>query len=244
MAQGRDSFLGSITMSGHALDGRQLELLAAQLDQKQSMSLLLGLSCVLLACLAMALLYQLQQHKYEREKAVTGLHQLDPEVLRQLLGGVRVEHLHTVAGQSYEIAFVLLLFRAPTALTVHKPGLQEYLPSWARFPDVVRSEWVNVVMQALWPHVDRAGCKWAWAHLENLLNSTDFWRPKWLAVGGVKLRGIFLGQVPPTVTGREGCSREEKENIRVSGASKRSLNSVQVQGVGPPPPSVGRLVSL
>ncbi len=56
-------------------------------------------------------------------------------------------------------------------------------------------------MQCLWPHIEKAACKWAWENLDELLNSNDFWRPKWLHTSGVKLQGIILGHVPPTVTG-------------------------------------------
>lgn len=55
--------------------------------------------------------------------------------------------------------------------------------------------------RGLWPNIERAACKWAWEHLEAMLQGTDFWRPKWLETHGITLLNISLGDEPPVVTG-------------------------------------------
>ena len=76
------------------------------------------------------------------------------------------------------------------------------LPAWLRMPDSHQSSFINQGLSVLWPSIDRAATAWAFndRNLENLLNSSSFWKPSWLAASGVVLQSLELGQVPPTVT--------------------------------------------
>lgn len=46
-------------------------------------------------------------------------------------------------------------------------------------------------------------------NLEQLLNTTTFWRPAWLASSGIQVKGLALGQVPPVITGVTAYKAEE-----------------------------------
>lgn len=76
------------------------------------------------------------------------------------------------------------------------------LPPWLKSPGFNNPKFVNTAMQILWPKIDKAGVEWAFKDrkLEKMLNSMDFWKPKWLAASGVVLQSVVLGQVPPNVT--------------------------------------------
>ncbi|GAB4820429.1 hypothetical protein N2152v2_007475 [Parachlorella kessleri] len=131
----------------------------------------------------------------------------------------------------------------------------EDLPPWLRFPDVVRVQWLNSITQCLWPHIEKAACKWAWENLDELLNSNDFWRPKWLHTSGVKLQGIILGHVPPTVTGMwprvkvycqdtHMCREELSTEFDFSWASKMEVKLMMRVSPEERFPVLGHLVSL
>eukprot|EP00887_Chlorella_sp_A99_P007894 scaffold20.g7894.t1 len=92
----------------------------------------------------------------------------------------------------------------------------DLLPEWARMPDVERAPFANQILAqarlrcrspgcigVVWPNVECAAIKMALADnfLERLMNSTTFWRPAFLARSGVRILGLSLGPVPPTLAG-------------------------------------------
>ena len=98
----------------------------------------------------------------------------------------------------------------------------EDLPSWVFFPDKERAEWINSIMKQLWPYVN----EYVRTTLFTTVGCEGEGRGKYLlsqkicavlpqvepavesALSGFKLSGfkfdrerVFLGQVPPRVTG-------------------------------------------
>ena len=67
----------------------------------------------------------------------------------------------------------------------------------AASPDSARVEWMNTLTEQLWPHIERAASKLLLkdGFLENLLNSTTFWRPPMLYGATVQVQAVILGQV-------------------------------------------------
>lgn len=77
------------------------------------------------------------------------------------------------------------------------------LPSIFMRPDIDKPAFMNDAMKILWPYINRAGTSWALedGRLEEMMNEQTFWKPSWLAASGVILQSIYLGEVPPHVTG-------------------------------------------
>ena len=95
------------------------------------------------------------------------------------------------------------------------------LPSWVFFPDKERAEWVNNIMKQLWPYVNEyVFNKIKKKYFDNLLMRyvrdllfTTVEPAVEDALKGFKLSPfkfdrdrVFLGQVPPRITGIKVCS--------------------------------------
>lgn len=100
----------------------------------------------------------------------------------------------------------------------------DLLPEWARMPDVERAPFANQILAQVWPNVECAAIKMALADnfLERLMNSTTFWRPAFLARSGVRILGLSLGPVPPTLAGI-------KVFPQPSGDARRSAEAVVLE---------------
>lgn len=153
-------------------------------------SLLPGVLLGWVLALAIWALYKLREARFAKRKALADLHQrLDEELLREALGEVsRLKG--SVAEQrrpgrrcgkgTPAAAPAPPCFSArsrckvegdPRITRMAAPAprgtpllLPQELPSWVRNPDVTPAaqlQWLNSVSAALWPHVEKAGCKWA-----------------------------------------------------------------------------------
>jgi hypothetical protein len=77
---------------------------------------------------------------------------------------------------------------------------------------------MNTLTEQLWPHIERAASKLLLkdGFLENLLNSTTFWRPPILYGATVQVQAVILGQVRVPaclpacpLAGRNSCPTEQ-----------------------------------
>lgn len=89
-----------------------------------------------------------------------------------------------------------------TALTNEKAMIEsrikiEDLPSWVFFPDKERAEWINSVIQQLWPNVGRYTRKVITESVEPAVKGAL----EGYGLGNFKFDKVVLGQIPPKITG-------------------------------------------
>jgi hypothetical protein len=105
----------------------------------------------------------------ERQRlAVIQLSKLDGDELRNVLG--RIEVIHALADRP---ACLYLL----NALSSRFATGEINLPSWIQYPDFQRVQWVNTVMQQLWPYAARYTANWADENIPQLLEQN---KPAWM----------------------------------------------------------------
>lgn len=73
----------------------------------------------------------------------------------------------------------------------------EDLPSWVFFPDKERAEWINSILQQLWPNVGHYTRKIMTESVEPAVKSAL----EGYGLGGFRFEKVVLGQIPPRITG-------------------------------------------
>ena len=73
----------------------------------------------------------------------------------------------------------------------------EDLPSWVFFPDKERAEWINSIIQQLWPNVGHYTRKLISESIEPAVKSAL----EGYGLNGFKFERVVLGQIPPRITG-------------------------------------------
>lgn len=69
-------------------------------------------------------------------------------------------------------------------------------PPWLTFPDYHRVDWINSLIEQMWPKVEAAAVKQAHEALDPLLKAN---RPKW--IGDISMPELTLGAMPPRIKG-------------------------------------------
>ena len=85
------------------------------------------------------------------------------------------------------------------------------LPKWSqvKFEDMMRVTWLNIMLEKLWPYVDRAVKTTVKEYLEPLMNEDDY-RPT--SVSNVTFTSFTMGTLPPKIRGvkvRSICAIED-----------------------------------
>ena len=113
-------------------------------------------------------------------------------------------HLRQLLGDSLPAWQVLFLSAACLLWCCRAPSVRSHTV-WCRVtsPDTARVDWLNSLVDQLWPHIEVAITRQLMhdSFLEQLINSTTFWRPRLLRNARVKVQAVVLGHAPPRVTG-------------------------------------------
>ena len=82
-----------------------------------------------------------------------------------------------------------------------------YIPPWVSFPDMMRVTWANVLLEKLWPFIDRAGQAYVKTLIEPMLNDPNY-KPS--AVSSISFTSFTLGTLPPKLRGVKVYASEQQ----------------------------------
>nr|CAD1840745.1 unnamed protein product [Ananas comosus var. bracteatus] len=83
------------------------------------------------------------------------------------------------------------------------------VPLWVKSPDYYRIDWVNSILEQMWPYLDKAICGMAKERAEPIIaeNAAKY------KIGSVEFKTFTLGSLPLTFHGMKVCLTDEKELI-------------------------------
>eukprot|EP00039_Didymoeca_costata_P002921 m.63833 g.63833 ORF g.63833 m.63833 type:complete len:1818 (-) comp11607_c0_seq1:19-5472(-) len=82
--------------------------------------------------------------------------------------------------------------------------VKQELPLWVHFPDVEKTDWLNEILEALWPHICKGTEAMINEKISGALGSAGL--PDFL--GSLQVNELTLGSTPPVISGVRSFSRE------------------------------------
>ena len=82
----------------------------------------------------------------------------------------------------------------------------EVLPAWVQHPDVEKTEWINDMLDTLWPHVGKAATALVMAQVDTKLQELQ------LKTASLSLPLLALGSKPPIIKGVRHYSNRQQGN--------------------------------
>lgn len=88
-------------------------------------------------------------------------------------------------------------------------GLLPEIPLWVKNPDYDRVDWLNKLIDYMWPYLDKAICKM----VKNIVKPIIAEQIPKYKIDSVEFETLTLGSLPPTFQGMKVYSTEDKELI-------------------------------